>query len=81
MTRAQPGSATRHSQAGTAKKKKKKNQSSGLSTAAALWSFSCLLCLSSDSRAAPVPGGPEIQAFGSERWQMRYLFVCLFVCY
>ena len=75
VTRVHPGSATRHSQVGTAKKKK--NRSRGLSTAMALWSFSCLLFLSSDSRAAPVPGGPEIQAFGLGSWQMRYLFVCL----
>ena len=57
-------------------KKKKKNQSIGLSNAAALWSFSCLLCLSWDSRAAPVPGAPEIQAFGLGSWQVRYFFVC-----
>lgn len=28
-------------------------------------------------QGAPVPGGPKIQAFGSDSWQMRYLFVCL----
>ena len=26
-------------------------------------------------QGCPVPGGPEIQAFGSGSWQMRYLFV------
>ena len=59
---------------GRSKKKKKKNRSSGLFTALVLWSFSCFLCLSLDSRL-PRPGGPEIQAFGSGSWPMR------FVCY
>ena len=76
-----PSQFCNHAQSGgpskTKTKTKTQNRSSGLSTAAVLWSFSCLLCLSSDSRAAPVPGGPEIQAFGSRSWQMRYLFVCL----
>ena len=59
---------------GGSKKKKKKNRSSGLFTALVLWSFSCFLCLSR-TPGLPRPGGPEIQAFGSGSWPMR------FVCY
>ena len=71
---AQPGAAPRHSQEGAAKKKKNKID---LVASSLPWCFGRfpVSAASPGLQGCPVPGGPEIQAFGSGSWQMRYLFV------
>ena len=57
--------------------KKKKKKKIDLVASSLPWCFGRfpVSAASPGLQGCPVPGGPEIQAFGSGSWQMRYLFV------